>query len=81
MAQGACAAASGRPMVAHQSTSSQTAHQRSPAGCGVGLLCSKAAPPFPSSCPHFFPHVVNSSSLAPVHARPTQTSSKNFKHT
>jgi hypothetical protein len=34
----------------------------------------------PSSCPQNFAHVVNSSSLAPTHARPTQTSPKNFKH-
>jgi hypothetical protein len=32
---------------------------------------SPSPSPFPSSCPHFFPHVVNSSSLAPAHARPT----------
>ena len=33
-----------------------------------------------SSCPHIFPHVVNSCWLALVHACPTQTSPKIFKH-
>jgi hypothetical protein len=37
-------------------------------------------PLLPTSCPQNFAHVVNSSSLAPTHARPTQTSPKNFKH-
>jgi hypothetical protein len=46
----------------------------------AGPLFSTAASSFPSFCPHFFPHVVNSFSLTPAHARPAQTSSKIFKH-
>jgi hypothetical protein len=37
-------------------------------------------PPFPSSCPNFFPHVINNFSLVPTHARHAQTSPKIFKH-
>jgi hypothetical protein len=35
---------------------------------------------FFSSCPPLFVQVVNSSWLAPAHARPGQTLPKNFKH-
>jgi hypothetical protein len=34
----------------------------------------------PLFAPHFFPHVVNSSSLAPAHAHPAHISPKIFKH-
>jgi hypothetical protein len=44
------------------------------------LFFVKLPTPFLFSCPHFFPHVVNSCSLAPAHARPAQTSPKIFKH-
>jgi hypothetical protein len=33
-----------------------------------------------SSCPPFFAHVVSSLSLVPAHARPAQSSPKNFKN-
>jgi hypothetical protein len=37
-------------------------------------------PPSPPSCAQIFLWLVNSSSLALAHARPAQTSPKNFKH-
>jgi hypothetical protein len=63
---GARRAAGGRPLVA---------------GRSVGPLNYQATPP-PFFCfvAPFFSNVVNSSSLAPAHARPTQTSTQNFKH-
>jgi hypothetical protein len=93
--QEACAAAgeqplvAGRPQAPHRwsttlglqvavGRSKLANDHRSPIGRGTGPLCSKAA--LPSSYPHFFPYVVNSSSLAPAHARPDQTLPKSFKH-
>jgi hypothetical protein len=43
------------------------------------LYCTRT-PLLLTSCPKKFAHVVNSSSLAPAHAYPAQTSLKNFKH-
>jgi hypothetical protein len=48
--------------------------------CNIMLLYVLDTPSFPSSCLHFFPHVVNSSSLVLAHARHAQTFPKNFKH-
>jgi hypothetical protein len=43
-------------------------------------LSNPPTPSFLPLCPQIFSHVVNSSSLAPAHARPAQTSPQNFKH-
>jgi hypothetical protein len=54
--------------------------QRSPtATTRVPLYPTHLPPPSYLFAP-IFPHVVNSSSLAPAHACPTQTSPKNFKY-
>jgi hypothetical protein len=52
---------------------------------GPGLAARDRGPHFsnplpPPPCPQFFGCLVNSSSLAPAHARPAQISPKNFKH-
>jgi hypothetical protein len=44
------------------------------------LFFPRLPPPSPSSCPHFWAHVVNSSSMALAHAHPARTSPKIFKH-
>jgi hypothetical protein len=46
----------------------------------VPLYSTLPASYFLPLCLQIFPHVVNTSSLAPAHACPAQTSSKNFKH-
>jgi hypothetical protein len=59
---------------------------RSLSNCGPQPVGNRWSPPsiephFLYSClPVFLPHVVNSSSLAPAHGYPVQTSPKNFKH-
>jgi hypothetical protein len=46
----------------------------------AGPIFFLVPPLFSSFFPHFWALLANSSSLAPAHARPTQTSPKNFKH-
>jgi hypothetical protein len=61
--------ASGRPTVAGRPRVDTSAYRDVP----IFLI-------FFSSCPPLFAQVVNSCWLAPAHARPTQTSPRNFKH-
>jgi hypothetical protein len=57
--------------------------QQSPAGRGWTSGQGRPAPSFLNfflSCPPLFAQVVNSCWLVPAHARPAQSSPKNFKH-
>jgi hypothetical protein len=71
--RGARAAAGGRSLVTSRA-------RRGPPLLYSYPPFSSLMPLFFSSCPYFFPHVVNSFSLVPAHARPAHTSPENFKH-